>query len=53
MRAIVGDTEEGASVTVEEFATGFERPIDVLVDTDGTLLVLDFGSGRLYRIVHS
>ena len=46
--------------SVEEFAVGFEHPIDVIVDRDGTLLVLDFGtgtasdgSGKLYRIVYT
>ena len=45
---------------VEEFASGFTHPIDVLVDRDGTLLVLDYGgddpderTGRLYRIVYT
>ncbi len=50
VRAIITDTAEGPLATIEEFATGFDNPIDVVVDSDGTLLVLDFGSGRLYRI---
>ena len=41
------------SATVETFATGFQHPIDVVVDVDGTLLVLDYGSGTLYRIVYT
>ena len=52
VRAIISETEQGPTVTTEEFATGLQRPIDVLVDTDGTLLVLDFGSGLLHRIVY-
>jgi glucose/arabinose dehydrogenase len=39
--------------TVEEFGVGFDHPIDVVVDRDGTLLVLDFGAGKLYRIVYT
>ena len=42
------------------FASGFEHPIDVLVDHDGSLLVLDYGLGppdaelgALYRIVYT
>jgi glucose/arabinose dehydrogenase len=38
---------------VEDFATGFVRPVDVAMDRDGTLLVADWESGRLYRIVHT
>ncbi len=50
MRAIIGETADGPRATIEEFGTGFANPIDVVVDSDGTLLVLDFGSGTLYRI---
>ena len=39
--------------TVEGFGVGFDHPIDVIVDRDGTLLVLDFGAGKLYRIVYT
>ncbi len=39
--------------TLEEFGTGFDNPIDVVTDRDGTLLVLDYGSGSLYRIVYT
>jgi glucose/arabinose dehydrogenase len=38
---------------VEEFASGFTNPIDVLMDRDGTLLVLDYGAEALYRIVYT
>jgi len=55
MRAVIGD---GPSATTEVFARGFQHPIDVAVDRDGTLLVLDYGSessggGALYRIVYT
>lgn len=39
------------SATVTEFATGFERPLDVTVDALGTLYVADFQSGKIYRVV--
>lgn len=51
VRVTPGDSVETTRVT--EFATGFENPIDVLVDEDGTLLVADFGAGRLYRILYT
>lgn len=44
---------DGADASVEPFASGFQNPIDVVVDDDGTLLVLDFGAGRLYRIIYT
>jgi putative membrane-bound dehydrogenase-like protein len=47
-------------VDVELFAIGFDHPIDVLADHDGTLLVLDYGvgaendgTGAVYRIVYT
>ncbi len=53
VHAEITETAAGPQVTVEEFGTGFENPIDVIVDRDGTLLVLDFGSGQLYRIIYT
>ena len=60
LRIVIDDTPAGPSGTVERFATGFDHPIDVLVDGDGTLLVLDYGvggaddgTGALYRIVYT
>ena len=55
MRAVIGD---GPSATTEVFARGFQHPIDVVVDRDGTLLVLDYGDessggGALYRIFYT
>ncbi len=35
------------------FGTGFVNPIDVLMDTDGSLLALDYSLESLYRIVYS
>ncbi|MCH7811806.1 MAG: PQQ-dependent sugar dehydrogenase [Chloroflexi bacterium] len=53
VRAIITETPAGPVARVEEFGTGFANPIDVIVDEDGTLLVLDFGTGKLYRIVYT
>ncbi len=53
VHAAITETAEGPTATVKEFATGFQNPIDVAVDTDGTLLVLDCGAGELYRIAYS
>lgn len=44
---------EGERGTVQPFATGLEHPIDVVVDGDGSLLLLDEGPGKLYRIVYT
>ncbi len=56
----IDETADGPQATVEPFGTGFVHPIDVLMDDDGTLLVLDYGSGEvgtatgtLYRIVYT
>jgi glucose/arabinose dehydrogenase len=51
-RVVLRETPEGPQATTEDFAAGFDRPIDVAVARDGTLLVIDFGSGTLYRIVY-
>ncbi len=42
-----GDSE------IQLFGTGFNHPIDVLMDVDGSLLVLDYGLEALYRIVYT
>jgi glucose/arabinose dehydrogenase len=34
------------------FGSGFANPIDVIMDRDGSLLVVAFGSGTVYRIVY-
>jgi glucose/arabinose dehydrogenase len=43
---------DGAA-TAQPFASGFDSPIDVAVDRDGTLLVVDHGTGVLYRIIYA
>ncbi len=44
------DIDGRVSGVLSEFATGFEHPIDVIQDSDGSLLVLDYGLGQLSRI---
>ncbi|MEX0787002.1 MAG: PQQ-dependent sugar dehydrogenase [Dehalococcoidia bacterium] len=41
------------SALVGPFGSGWSNTIDVLVDRDGTLLVLDYGAETLYRIVYT
>ena len=59
LRAPIDDTESGPHAAVETFAEGFAHPIDIVVDRDGTLLVLDYGEdgndtpGTLYRVVYA
>ena len=56
MRVIIDDASGQPRATTQVFASGFQHPIDVIVDRDGTLLVLDYGSddsGKLYRIVYT
>jgi len=48
----IGGSTSAPSATASTFGTGFQHPIDVVVDRDGTLLVLDYGSGTLYRVAH-
>lgn len=59
LRIIVTDGDD-PTAEVERFGAGFTHPIAVAADTDGTLLVLDYGSddpdeatGTLYRIVYT
>ncbi len=60
LRIAIDETPEGSNAAVEPFAMGFEHAIDVVMDEDGTLLVLDYGigtpddtSGTLYRIAYT
>ncbi|MCH8815503.1 MAG: PQQ-dependent sugar dehydrogenase [Chloroflexi bacterium] len=60
LRVVIEETASGPRATVETFAEGFQHPIDALVDHDGTLLVLDYGTGgaddrdgTLYRIIYT
>jgi glucose/arabinose dehydrogenase len=62
--ALSGDPDIGRSVvrvalagsggawqgTVFEFATGFDRPLDITTGPDGALYVADFGAGLIYRL---
>ena len=60
LRAVVEETADGPRAKIGKFAEGFVHPIDVLIGSDGTLLVLDYGeggaddtSGALYRIIYT
>jgi glucose/arabinose dehydrogenase len=51
MRVQLAETADGGvEGTVSEFASGFGHPIDILEDRDGSLLVLDFEDGQIFRI---
>jgi glucose/arabinose dehydrogenase len=52
--AVVAIEENGDRITgqAEPFITGLLRPIDVLADQRGGLLVLDHQRGSLYRVSH-
>ena len=48
------DESSGKPVgTAQQFGTGFSGPIDVVVDRDGSLLVADYGTGKVYRILYT
>jgi glucose/arabinose dehydrogenase len=58
LRIVVDESSGSPRGTVETFAEGFQHPIDVTVDGDGSLLVLDYAgedgrAGALYRIVYT
>jgi putative membrane-bound dehydrogenase-like protein len=53
VRVVIDESSGTPKGTTETFGTGFSAPIDVVVDRDGSLLVLDYGTGKLYRIVYT
>ncbi len=53
VRVTIDESSGTPNGTTEMFGTGFSAPIDVVVDRDGSLLVLDYGKGKLYRIVYT
>jgi glucose/arabinose dehydrogenase len=52
------EVEDGKPLAIRPFVTGFlgddgktiGRPVDILVDRDGTMLISDDGGGRVYRV---
>ena len=51
MRVELSETPDGGvSGVTTELAAGFGHPIDILQDADGSMLVLDFEHGQLFRI---
>lgn len=52
-RSVPTDPDALAEFTPEPFMTGLIRPIDVIVDHDGALLVADFVYGHVWRVVYT
>src|SRR5690606_32346422 len=50
VRINVEETPDGPRGRREDFAVDFGRPIDVVVDGEGHLLVLDHQLGQVFRI---
>jgi glucose/arabinose dehydrogenase len=51
MRVELSETPDGGvSGVTTELAAGFGHPIDILEEPDGSMLVLDFEHGQLFRI---
>lgn len=53
MRVVVGERDGQPSGTATTFVSGLERPIDLLPDPRGGLLLLDHAAGTVYRVVAS
>ncbi len=49
-RVVLSRSGPGYAAQVSDFATGFDRPLDVVVAADGALLVADFGRGKIYEL---
>lgn len=49
-RAVLSQTGSTYTARLSDFATGFDRPLDVAVAPDGALLVADFGRGKVYAV---
>ena len=49
-RVTLVESTEGLSGNVTTFMTGLGRPIDVLPEPSGALLVLDYQAGVVYRV---
>jgi putative membrane-bound dehydrogenase-like protein len=52
-KKVVRVRHSGSSYEVLDFALGFLSPLDVRVDRDGSLLVVDWATDQLYRIVYT
>ena len=51
MRVELSESEDGTiSGVTTDFADGFGHPIDILEEKDGSMLVLDFEHGQIFRI---
>jgi hypothetical protein len=49
MRIDVSRTDTGWTGEVSEWATGFNRPLDITGGPDGAIYVADFAAGIVYR----
>jgi len=49
LRVALTQTGETWTGVVSDFATGFDRPLDVTEGLDGAIYVADFGEGIIYR----
>ena len=52
VRVELTKSEGNYTVRVSDFATGFDRPLAIIVAPDGALLVGDHGTGLIYRITY-
>ena len=51
LRVALTPTDAGGFTgTVSDFASGFNRPLDITQGPDGALYVADFGAGVIYRL---
>lgn len=50
LRVALTQTGDAWAGVVNDFATGFDRPLDITEGPDGALYVADFGAGVIYRL---
>jgi glucose/arabinose dehydrogenase len=50
LRVALTQSGEAWSGVVSDFASGFDRPLDITEGPDGALYVADFGAGIIYRL---
>ena len=50
VRIVLTKRDGRYTARVSNFATGFNRPLPIIVAADGSLLIGDHGAGRILRI---
>ena len=50
VRIVLTKSEEQYTARISNFATGFDRPLPIIVAPDGSLLIGDHGAGRILKI---